>query len=84
MIKAAEAVKATIVGLQPGDPDKAMEVLADVVRGEGCAVGKTFPNYLPMGAECEEAIREQCSTMLAVVDEWGDVIRSTDFQKVRL
>ncbi|THH29202.1 hypothetical protein EUX98_g4986 [Antrodiella citrinella] len=72
-----EYVKTKVDGFQPGDPLKAMEVLADVVRGEGCAEGKKFPLYLPLGEEAEQAIRNKCNTMLGVVDEWQDVIRST-------
>jgi len=72
-----EVVKTKVDGFQPGDPRKAMEVLVDVVRGEGCAEGKKFPQYLPLGEEAEEAIRVKCNQMLRVVDEWGDVIRST-------
>ncbi|TCD62926.1 hypothetical protein EIP91_006224 [Steccherinum ochraceum] len=74
-------VRTKIAGFQPGDPRKAMEVLADVVRGEGCAVGKKFPLYLPLGEECEAAIRNKCNTMLSVVDEWGEIIRDTKLDK---
>ncbi|KAI0078340.1 NAD(P)-binding protein [Panus rudis PR-1116 ss-1] len=71
--KAVEAIE----GKQPGDPMKAMELVADVVRGEGKAKGKEWPLYLPLGKECEQAIRDKCAKMLKVVDEWGEIIRDT-------
>ncbi|CAL1699310.1 unnamed protein product [Somion occarium] len=64
-------------GKQPNDPVKAMEILVDVVRGEGRAAGKPWPLYLPLSIEAEEAIRNKCKVLLNVVDEWKDVIRDT-------
>ncbi|KIJ41747.1 hypothetical protein M422DRAFT_255057 [Sphaerobolus stellatus SS14] len=32
-------VLASVHGKQPGDPQKAVNIIADIVRGEGCAVG---------------------------------------------
>lgn len=66
---------------QIGDPIKAMEILVDVVRGEGVAEGKTWPLYLPLGSDAEQAIRDKTATMRKVLDEWKDVIRSTDFKE---
>ncbi|GJE85476.1 NAD P-binding protein [Phanerochaete sordida] len=66
-----------VAGHQPGDPVKAMRVLADVVRGEGVARGKEWPLYLPLGVEAEDAIRGKCKRMTGVLDAWGDVIRDT-------
>ncbi|KAI0716853.1 NAD-P-binding protein [Earliella scabrosa] len=59
----------------PGDPAKAMELLVDVVRGEGKAAGRAWPLYLPMGAVTDDAIRAKTKQMLDVLDEWKDVIR---------
>lgn len=64
-------------GKQPGDPVKAMEILADTVRGEGRAKGKPWPLYLPLGPEAEQAIRRKISIMEKVLEDWGDVIRDT-------
>lgn len=64
-------------GKQPGDPAKAMEILADVVRGEGRAKGRPWPLYLPLGIETEQAIRRKFDIMDKVLEDWGDVIRDT-------
>lgn len=74
--KAKEIYK-RVEGHQPGDPVKAMEVLADVVRGEGRAAGKPWPLYLPLGVEAERAIRDKCTRMTDVLDAWGEIIRDT-------
>lgn len=71
----------SIPGTQPGDPEKAMEILVDVVRGEGVAEGKSLPLYLPLGPDAEEAIRGKTIVMNEVLEEWKDVIRSTDLGK---
>ncbi|KAF7980838.1 hypothetical protein HWV62_36476 [Athelia sp. TMB] len=78
MRKETEEDMKAVPGNQPGDPAKAMEVLVDVVRGEGVAKGRPMPLYLPLGTDAEAAIRGKCATMTAVLDEWQDVIRSTD------
>ncbi|KAI0754392.1 NAD-P-binding protein [Daedaleopsis nitida] len=62
----------------PGDPVKAMELLVDVVRGEGKAKGKAWPLYLPMGAITDDAIQAKTKKMLNVLDEWRDIIRDLD------
>jgi hypothetical protein len=61
----------------PGDPSKAMNVLADVVRDEGKAKGKPWPLYLPLGKEAEEAIQSKSKIMQKVLDIWGAIIRDT-------
>jgi len=63
----------------PGDPVKGMNVLADVVRGEGRAKGKAWPLYLPLGIEAEDAIRQKTQIIEKVMVEWKDIIRDTRF-----
>jgi len=70
-------VLASVHGCQPGDPQKAVDVIADVVRGEGCAVGKRWPDILVLGEDAEKDIRSKCQDVLARLDdaEWQDVVR---------
>ncbi|KAJ3999210.1 hypothetical protein F5050DRAFT_1041619 [Lentinula boryana] len=63
-------------GNQPGDPVKAVELVVDVVRGEGKAKGRKFPRYLPLGSNAGQAIREKTEMMKSVLEEWGDIIGS--------
>jgi hypothetical protein len=70
---------ASIPGREPGDPDKAVEVIVDVVRGEGVAKGRPWPDYLFLGDDAEAAVRAKCSKFLKVLDEWADVTRNVSF-----
>ncbi|KAJ6466829.1 hypothetical protein C8R45DRAFT_1020256 [Mycena sanguinolenta] len=63
----------TINGLVKGDPVKAMEVLTDVVRGEGGAAGRPWPLYLILGDIGVAGVSEKCHRMLKVIDDWRDV-----------
>lgn len=73
----ANKMFAGISKLLRGDPVKAMEVLADVVRDEGRAKGKPWPLYLPLGQEAEDAIRNKTKLFEKVLADWGDIIRDT-------
>jgi hypothetical protein len=70
---------AAVPGREPGDPDKAVEAIVDVVRGEGVAKGRPWPNYLFLGDDAEAAVRDKCSKLLRVLDEWADVTRNVSF-----
>ncbi|ESK91167.1 short-chain dehydrogenase reductase sdr [Moniliophthora roreri MCA 2997] len=77
--KAVATFRAT-VGTQRGDPDKAMELLVNVVRGEGKAGGRPWPLYLPLGEDAEQAITEKCKKMLDAVDAWKNETSNLDFE----
>lgn len=65
-------------GKQPGDPAKAMEIVVDVVKGEGCAAGREWPLYLVLGKDAEADIRNKCAKVLKHLDDWNDVVRGVD------
>ncbi|KAG2369647.1 hypothetical protein BDR07DRAFT_1323020 [Suillus spraguei] len=67
-----------LAGKQPGDPDKAMEIVVDVVKGEGCARGREWPLYLVLGKDAEVDIRNKCAKVLRHLDDWNDVVRGVD------
>lgn len=62
-----------------GDPQKAMEVVVDVVRGEGVAKGREWPTYLILGEDAEVDIRNKIGKIAKALDDWQDVIRSVNF-----
>ena len=70
-------VLASVHGRQPGDPQKAVEIILDIIRGEGCAAGKRWPDVLVLGEDAENDIRARCHQVLARLDdtEWRDVRR---------
>ncbi|KAJ7239361.1 hypothetical protein C8J57DRAFT_1372952 [Mycena rebaudengoi] len=61
-----------------GDPAKAMEVLTDVVRGEGKAAGRPWPLYLILGDLGVQGITDKCHRILQVMDDWKDVSTGLD------
>lgn len=60
-------------GFCTGDATKAMEVLVDVIRGEGKARGKEWPLYFVFGPGGKEGVRTKCEKILRVMEEWEDV-----------
>ncbi|ORY17857.1 short-chain oxidoreductase [Clohesyomyces aquaticus] len=68
-------------GSQPGDPKKAVEIMLDVVKGEGVAEGRELPERLPLGPDVLKTMRKRCVNNLAICNEWEDVIRSTNVEE---
>ncbi|KAF8212903.1 hypothetical protein K438DRAFT_1957485 [Mycena galopus ATCC 62051] len=66
-------------GKQPGDPAKGVEVVLDIVRGEGLAAGKAFPTSVALGSDCYKMIEAETEGVLARLEEWRAVSESTDF-----
>jgi hypothetical protein len=62
---------------QPGDPQKGVEVMIDVIRSEGVAQGRTFPSNLALGSDCYAVIKSQTEAALKGLEEWQDVTKST-------
>lgn len=77
--KQMEQVVGAINGTQPGDPRRAAELIADVIRMEEMVEGREMPQRLPLGSDALAAIREKCEETLRICREWEDVISSTDF-----
>ncbi|THU82516.1 NAD(P)-binding protein [Dendrothele bispora CBS 962.96] len=83
--KVLSAFKA-IDGKQKGDPDKGVELVVDVVRGEGKALKadgtlREWPIYLPLGGDSMQDIRNKCTLMLKTVDQWADVTSTVEFDE---
>ena len=64
---------------QPGDPVKLVEIILDLVRKEGVAKGREMPFRMPLGVDCFDDIKVKSEDTLALLEEWRDVIRSTDY-----
>ncbi|KZT70275.1 NAD(P)-binding protein [Daedalea quercina L-15889] len=62
-----------------GDPDKAMNVLVDAVRGEGKAKGRELPLYLMLGNATYDHVREHCARLLEDMNKWEDIAKDLDF-----
>lgn len=64
---------------QPGNVEKGVSIILDLVRSEGVAAGKKIPFRLPLGTDCYESIKEKCEETLRLLDEWKGVINSTNY-----
>lgn len=64
---------------EKGDPSKAMELLVDVVRGEGHAYGREWPMWLFMGSDVYRDVRAKCDRVQQTLAEWEDVATDLEF-----
>lgn len=65
----------------PGDPKRGVEVIIDLVRGEGFAQGRDVPVNLTLGTDGHDGIKSVCEDVLKTLADWKDVIVSTDIPK---
>ena len=63
----------SINGKQPNDPVRGMEVVVDVVKGQGSAAGKPFPLWLALGADAVKDIRAKATRIIESLDVYEDL-----------
>lgn len=66
-------------GNQPGDPEKAADIIVDIVKQEGVAKGRGFPKSLFLRCDCMGKIKEMCEETTKFLKEREDVSMNTDF-----
>ncbi|CAH0048434.1 unnamed protein product [Clonostachys solani] len=79
---AAGQVRAALLttdGNQPGDVVKGGKTIVDILTGTGVAEGKKLPVRIVLGTDCEETIRGKIKQTEGILEEWKDVIRTTDY-----
>ncbi|KAF5646370.1 short-chain oxidoreductase [Fusarium sp. NRRL 52700] len=64
---------------QPGNPEKFVKVVLDLVRNEGCAEGKSIPFRLPVGKDAVEEIGAKIRDVLETMQELNSIITETDY-----
>jgi len=64
---------------QPGDPEKLVNVVVDLIKGEGVAEGRDVPLRVPLGVDCYDGVKRKCEETLKILEDWKSVTRSTDF-----
>ncbi|KAI0506966.1 hypothetical protein F5B22DRAFT_638931 [Xylaria bambusicola] len=77
-VEASRKAIAAVNNRQLGDVDKGAKVIVDVLTGTGVAAGKAFPIRLPLGSDCVRDIRAKMASTEALIQEWEDVLLSTD------
>jgi NAD(P)-dependent dehydrogenase (short-subunit alcohol dehydrogenase family) len=65
-----------------GDPRKGMEVLVDIVKGEGKAKGRDMPSYVFLGESAHEAVKKQIETIGKTAEEWKDITSDLNFDSL--
>ncbi|RJE23390.1 short chain dehydrogenase [Aspergillus sclerotialis] len=68
-------------GAQLGNPVRGAEIIYDVATSSGCAAGREFPGFLPLGSDACDVIQKSASQTLADVDKWRDISSQSDFPK---
>ncbi|KAL7944039.1 hypothetical protein V8C42DRAFT_358712 [Trichoderma barbatum] len=66
---------------QSGDPKKGVAVVVDLVRQEGAAKGKNIPVRMPLGPDAYALMKSKCDKTLQLLEDWKDVISSTDLEE---
>ncbi|RSL74565.1 hypothetical protein CEP53_000143 [Fusarium sp. AF-6] len=76
--EAVRQVEASLTATSPGDPDKAVARMIELVRGTGMASGKKVPLRVPLGSDSWSKIKTKCEETLEVCMEWEEMAKSTD------
>ncbi|KAM0342422.1 hypothetical protein ACHAPU_009609 [Fusarium lateritium] len=66
---------------QPGDVKKGTKVIVDVLTGTGVGEGRNVPVRIILGSDADEFIRTKCGETVKLLDEWKEVVVSTDHEK---
>ena len=69
---------AQVVGNEPGDPEKAVARMIEMVDGTGMAAGRTVPLRVPLGTDGWGRIKGEAEDLVRICEEWEDVAKSTD------
>ncbi|PBK59326.1 NAD-P-binding protein [Armillaria solidipes] len=77
-IGAMDNIFTALDGHQRGDTHMLVEIIVDVVKGQGVASGKTIPRSLQIGSDCYDAVKQELTERLQVLESWKDVIIKTD------
>lgn len=65
-------------GNQLGDVKKGAEVVVDMLSGTGVASGRELPVRVVLGSDTEKTIRDKFESTNKILEEWKEVLRSTD------
>ncbi|KAI1079346.1 estradiol 17-beta-dehydrogenase [Whalleya microplaca] len=68
---------------QPGDVAKGARVVVDVLTSTGVAAGREIPMRLVLGRDAMQVIRGKMESTEKLLEEWEDIIVSTDHDDVQ-
>lgn len=72
---------ATAGGSEKGNPDKAMELLVDLIRQDGSFAGKGLPEngYVYLGHDSGADLRTSVEEKLRGLEKWKDLFADIEF-----
>ncbi|KAL7800065.1 hypothetical protein V8C37DRAFT_3549 [Trichoderma ceciliae] len=70
--------EASLVGNEPGDADKAVTRMIELVNGTGMAAGKQIPLRVPLGTDGWDRVKAKCEETIKICEDWEEVAKSTD------
>ncbi|KAF4342479.1 oxidoreductase yusZ [Fusarium beomiforme] len=73
-------LEATLSASSPGDPEKAVARMIELVKGNGLAEGKKVPLRVPLGSDSWSRIKTKCEETLEICREWEEIAKSVDIQ----
>ncbi|EXK82386.1 hypothetical protein FOQG_13253 [Fusarium oxysporum f. sp. raphani 54005] len=76
--EAVRQAEATLTESSPGDPEKAVARMIELVRGTGFAEGKKVPLRVPLGSDSWSRVKTKCEETLEICQEWEDMAKSVD------
>lgn len=75
---AVRQVEAATVGNEPGNSEKGVARMIDLVKGTGAAAGRTVPLRVPLGSDSWGRIKAKCEETIKICNEWEELAKSTD------
>lgn len=76
--EAVRQAEATLTENSPGDPEKAVARMIELVKGTGFAEGKTLPLRVPLGSDSWWRVKSKCEETLKICREWEELAKSVD------
>ncbi|KAG7406132.1 hypothetical protein ACKAV7_014976 [Fusarium commune] len=78
--EAVRQAEATLTESSPGDPEKAVARMTELVKGTGFAEGKKAPLRVPLGSDSWSRVKTKCEETLEICREWEELAKSVDIQ----
>lgn len=69
-------------GNQPGDTKKGAKLIVEALTGTGRCAGKKLPPRLALGRDAVKHIGDVMDTNRKYLDEWADLVSTTDYDDV--
>jgi NAD(P)-dependent dehydrogenase (short-subunit alcohol dehydrogenase family) len=76
--EAVRQAEAALTENSPGDPERAVARMIELVKGTGFAEGKQVPLRVPLGSDSWSRVKAKCEETLEICREWEELAKSVD------